>query len=251
MLFFLGAGALAGTVGTLIGAGGGFLLVPLLLLTDPDALPQTVTALSLSAVAMNAWSGSVVYARRKRILYRPALVFALCSLPGVVFGVLATARVSRETFMPLFAALLGVLAVYSFIRGRGGADEHLQPTLGSREYLLGGIASACIAVLATFLGIGGGLLHVPFFVYVLRFAPHYATATSHAVLALTATLATVLHFARGDLAGEGLRVLGLGVGVIVGAQLGARLSTRLKGALIMRVLALALLLVAIRVGVFG
>ncbi len=244
----MGAGVLAGTLGTLVGAGGGFLLVPFLLLTHPEAQPQTVTALSLAAVAMNAWSGSVVYARSKRILYKPAVVFALFSLPGVVFGVLVNARVSRQTFMPIFAALLAALAIYSFIRGRGKADEQVQPVLGTRAYLLGAVASAFIAVVATFLGIGGGLLHVPFFVYALRFAPHYATATSHAVLAMTASVATLLHVWRGDLDGQGLRVLGLGLGVIAGAQMGARLSAKLNGAVIMRVLAAALLLVALRVG---
>ena len=41
-------GVAIGVVGTLVGAGGGFLLVPLLLFMYPGAEPETVTSISLA-----------------------------------------------------------------------------------------------------------------------------------------------------------------------------------------------------------
>jgi len=50
------------TYGTLIGTGGGFMLVPTLLLLFPNESPSLVTATSLSVVLISAVSGSIAYA---------------------------------------------------------------------------------------------------------------------------------------------------------------------------------------------
>ncbi|HTN16961.1 MAG TPA: sulfite exporter TauE/SafE family protein, partial [Chitinophagaceae bacterium] len=84
------AGFLIGTLGTLIGAGGGFILVPLLLLTHPELSPEVVTAISMGLVACNAISGSLAYARIGRIDYRAGLLFAVFTIPGSILGVMAT-----------------------------------------------------------------------------------------------------------------------------------------------------------------
>src|SRR5690554_3005168 len=63
-----------GVYGTIIGAGGGFLLVPLLLYLYPDLPPESVTALSLGVVFFNALSGTQAYARQRRIDYEAGLI---------------------------------------------------------------------------------------------------------------------------------------------------------------------------------
>jgi uncharacterized membrane protein YfcA len=57
---------------------------------------------------------------------------------------------------------------------------------------------------------------------------------------------TIVHIIQGDFKDGWLPTILIGSGVIVGAQLGARLSDKIKGPLIVRILAIALLLVAIR-----
>lgn len=56
-------GFFIGGYGTLIVAGGGFVLVPLLLLLYPNESTETLTSISLAVVFFNALSGSVAYAR--------------------------------------------------------------------------------------------------------------------------------------------------------------------------------------------
>ena len=66
-LWLIPLGFVVGAYGTLIGAGGGFLLVPVLLLLYPRETPETITSISLAVVFFNALSGSIAYARMKRI----------------------------------------------------------------------------------------------------------------------------------------------------------------------------------------
>ena len=60
----------AGTYGTLIGAGGGFVLAPALLLLYPGEAPEIITSISLRAVFFNALSGTLARASSKRIDYK-------------------------------------------------------------------------------------------------------------------------------------------------------------------------------------
>ena len=121
--------------------------------------------------------------------------------------------------------------------------------------LLGVLISLVIGFVSSFLGIGGGVIHVPVMSQFLGLPVHIATATSHFVLAIMSGTATLTHLAQGSYrAGDGLRrSVALSIGVIVGAQLGARLSLRLRGAVIQRLLrllpALALRLLSSRIAV--
>jgi uncharacterized membrane protein YfcA len=109
--------------------------------------------------------------------------------------------------------------------------------------------SALVGLASSFLGIGGGVIHVPALVGVLGFPAHIATATSHFVLAVMATVGTVAHFAAGDLDGLYGQTALLGAGAIVGAQIGPRPSTRVHGVIIIRVLAVSLFFVGRRLAV--
>ncbi len=124
-LCLLGFGV--GVFGTLVGAGGGFILTPVLLLLYPGSAPALITAISLVVVFFNAGSGSVAYARQRRIDYRSGVIFALCTLPGSVLGVLLANQVSRPLFDAIMGVVLGALAVWLLVspqqaeRGRLGA----------------------------------------------------------------------------------------------------------------------------------
>src|SRR3989304_4706091 len=104
------------TYGTLIGTGGGFMLVPTLLLLFPSESPSLVTATSLSVVLISAFSGSIAYARQRRIDYVSALTFGGPSIPGAVLGAQATHLVQRGTFDAILGVVLVVLALFLILR---------------------------------------------------------------------------------------------------------------------------------------
>ncbi|MEO8898699.1 MAG: sulfite exporter TauE/SafE family protein [Candidatus Dormibacter sp.] len=96
-------------------------------------------------------------------------------------------------------------------------------------------------LVSSFLGIGGGVIHVPLLVRGLGFPIHIATATSHFVLVTMAAVATVTQVLGGDFNAPGAvaRTLALSAGVIAGAQLGVWLSQRIGGVAIQWLLSAA------------
>lgn len=247
-----------GVFGTVIGAGGGFILTPVLLLLYPHESAQTVTAISLTAVFFNAASGSAAYARQHRIDYRSGVVFALASVPGAIGGALLVGDVSRRTFDAIMGAVLAALAVWLIagerwpLRKAGGyLEERVIVDRSGETYRYsvplrrGAVFSLGVGFLSSFLGIGGGVVHVPLLVRAFGFPTHIATATSHFVLAIMAGTGTLTHLLLGSFHHHGFRrTVALSVGVVAGAQLGAHLSLRLRGRVIEWLLALALLVLA-------
>jgi len=259
LLALLGVGV--GAFGTLLGAGGGFVLTPVLLLVYPHDSPRTITAISLTAVFFNASSGTAAYLRQRRVDWRSGSVFALATVPGAIGGALLTGVVSRRVFDALMGGVLAALSTWLLA---GDRWQPRPPRRGVRRRLLvdregvryeyevpiwrGALYSVGVGFASSFLGIGGGVIHVPLLVRALGFPTHIATATSHYVLAWMAGVGTLTHVVAGSFAGgDGVRrAISISVGVVVGAQAGALLSRRVHGHTIERTLAVALLALAAR-----
>lgn len=262
-LWLVPLGFVLGSAGTLIGAGGGFILAPILLLMYPHESPETITCISLAVVFLNASSGSWAYGRMARIDYRSGLLFALATLPGAVLGALTTEYVPRRAFNGIFGVLMLAGAAYLLLpRGQsttpapGKRNTYTRRVvekdgtmhLFSYDLRLGMVLSLFVGYISSLLGIGGGIVHVPALVRLLNFPVHIATATSHFILAIMALTGTIVHIATGSFAHGGVRrTICLGVGVLIGAQVGAALSSRVHGRWIIRGLAIALGLVGLRI----
>ena len=257
-------GVALGAFGTLVGAGGGFLLVPILLFVYPDTPPDTITAMSLFVVFANATSGTIAYWHQRRIDLLTGALFALATLPGAIGGAILVGHIPRHAFNVLFAVALAAIggwlllsrastAIRDPLSGRGVLRRQLIDRSGTMYFygyrLWHGLAiSAVVGFVSSLLGIGGGIVHVPVMVVVLRFPVYVATATSHFVLALMALEATLVHIADGTLSwGPVLaRSSAIAAGAIIGAQGGAYFSHRVRGETILRALGAALILVAVR-----
>jgi uncharacterized protein len=252
-----------GTLGTLIGAGGGFILVPLLLITHSYFRPETVTAISMAVVGINAISGSIAYGAARRIDYRAGIIFALFTIPGSILGVYTVRYISKSTFDIIFGILLLVLAAFLILQGAKKVVLDKEPLIGRKGWrqhemtdrvgetykysynqLIGIIISVFVGYISPLLGIGGGIIHVPAMVHWLRFPVHIATATSHFILAIMATVSVITHAIQGSYILH--MIAGLGIGVVGGAQVGAYLSDKLKGHAIIRALAVSLAIVGVR-----
>jgi uncharacterized membrane protein YfcA len=270
-LWLIPVGFGVGVYGTLIGAGGGFVLMPVLLLLYPSESANLLASISLAVVFLNAASGSAAYARMKRIDYRAGLMFAPATIPGAVGGAFLTALIPRRTFDLVFGILMiaggAFLAIFPAHRERAPGDPARRaPRWGVRHELtdrrgthyafsfnpvLGILLSFFVGFVSSLLGIGGGIIHVPALSQLFSFPVHVATATSHFILTFMSLAGTIVHAAMGVFAHGANRALALGIGVIGGAQLGAFLSDRIRGVWIMRALALALCFAGVRVLIAG
>lgn len=260
-ILLVSLGVIVGAFGTIVGAGGGFILTPILLILYPHDRPATITAISLTAVFFNAASGSAAYARQRRIDYRSGLSFAAAALPGAIVGALLVGSISRFGFDLVMAVVLIALAVW-ILAGERGSGRSLRGRLSHRSLtdrygktydydvpVRRGIAySTVVGFASSFLGIGGGVIHVPLLVRALGFPTHLATATSHFVLSIIAGGGAATHVLTGDFAnGHGVRrAVALSIGVVAGAQLGARLSLKASGRVVETLLGVALVALAAR-----
>jgi uncharacterized membrane protein YfcA len=257
-------GLVVGAFGTLIGAGGGFLLVPALLLLYPHDSPALVTGMSLAVVFFNASSGSLAYARMGRVDFKSGLMFATATIPGAVLGAMATTHLPRRTFDLIFGLLLTAGSAYLVWRpiraGKDGPQARVSGRFHRRlverdgtthefgyDPVLGVAISVVVGFISSLLGIGGGIIHVPVLSQLLGFPVHIATATSHFTLAIMALAGSLVHLASGELVPGLGRIAALAAGVLVGAQVGAALSSRVRGVWIMRGLAVALGFAGLRI----
>ncbi|HEX4988192.1 MAG TPA: sulfite exporter TauE/SafE family protein [Candidatus Binatia bacterium] len=270
-LWLLPLGLLIGAFGTLIGAGGGFILMPILLLVYPSEKTELITAISLAVVFFNALSGSYAYARMKRVDYKSGIAFSIATIPGAILGALTTAYVPRRAFDLIFGVLMVVAAVFLWLSAKEDhstspspkiapvsqkattrlTERHLADAEGVHyryafDLRLGIILSVFVGYLSSLLGVGGGFIHVPALSRLLNFPVHIATATSHFVLAIMALTGTLVHVAQGVFVHGVRRTAVLAIGVLIGAQGGAWLSNRTGGKVIIRGLAVALAFVGIR-----
>lgn len=240
--------------------------MPVLLLLYPDKNPETITAMSLLVVCANATSGSLAYARQKRIDYRSGAWFAVATLPGAVAGALVVGYIPRHVFDGLFAVVLVAIGAFLMFRGPANAiqppvtgrgvvhrqitDSHGNTFRYSFQMWKGVLISSGVGFISSLLGIGGGIVHVPVMATTLHFPVHIAAATSHFVLAFMSAEGTGVHLATGTLEWNRslFQAVLIGAGAIPGAQLGALLSHRIHGHMIIRALAGALILVGVRLG---
>ena len=260
MLGFIGL--FIGAFGTLIGVAGGFLLVPILLFLYPDETPAVITSITLTVAFFNAFSGSVAYGQLRRTDYRSGLLFSAAAVPGAILGAFITTIIGRGLFQYVFGAVLLLVAIYLLLQPskkvsvgillskwqihRTVTDRFRESHTYSYNLPVGMAIAFGVGIIAGLLGIGGGIIHVPAMTQLLGFPVHIATATSHFVVALSTFAAIGTHLVDRTYTSNIGVVMVLSAGAIIGAQFGARLSRRVRGLLIIRLLAVGLVIVALR-----
>src|SRR5208283_1477468 len=106
-------GVFVGLVGTLVGAGGGWLHVPILLIFYGFS-PLHAIGTSMVAVFLNALSGTFSYIRQERIDYELGIKFAVFAIPGLFMGSLTAQYFNTVVFSLLLAAVLMTMS-YSLL----------------------------------------------------------------------------------------------------------------------------------------
>ncbi len=256
-------GFLIGAYSIAIGAGGGVLIAPLLLIRYPGADPALLTTASLTAVLITSTASSAIVIPERRVDLRVALLIALLiaaiSVPAGLIGALATIELPREAFAIGFAVLLTALAIYIILKPTApdpppdaeGAHRVIEDRDGNRfEYHIPVGRSIApnvgMAFLSALAGIGGGPIGVPIMTRIMRIPHAIAVPTIQVKTAIYAASIVAFHLALGH-AGEPLKdVPFLGLGVLLANPIGQRMRRRLGEGPLMHALALILLVVAAR-----
>ena len=261
-LLLLVGGIAAGAFGSLLGLGGGLLIVPLLTIGFGLPLREAV-GVSLVCVIVTSSASASVYLQRRQANLRLGMVLELFTGIGAVVGGAIAFLVDERLLAGLFTAILAYMAVSmlraarrSSARTSPGTDaEHatddellhaeleiddepdddartVDPDAGSLGLRPEGLANMPVASVASvgagvasaLLGIGGGLVKVPVMHLVLGVPLRIATATSNLMVGITASTSAIVYLLRGGI--DAYAAGPTAVGVFIGASLGSRLGHR-------------------------
>jgi len=220
-LWLVPLGFAAGILGSMIGLGGGVIVVPVLTFLG---FPPTVAASnSLFAALSNATASTISYSKQKRIEYSLGLKLGLLSVPGTVLGAVISTDVAPDVFKILFGFVLITSSVYIFLRKKIETKEKII----SKQMILFAIGASFFAgIISSFFGIGGGIIFVPLMVVGMGMAMKKAAPTSQMILLFASLSGVVVHSFLGhpDFLQSGL----LAIGSFVGGLVGSRLSIDIK-----------------------
>ena len=253
VLFFLLLGTGVGIFGTLVGIGGGLVIVPvsIFFLSEGGIYPYfhsapQIVGTSLFVVLTNALSGSIAYIRQKRVFLDAAIPFAIATLPGAFLGSYIAHGFDTRLLDLCFGCFQLAMAclMYWNTRKKPPADVLVIDKDFRYNRTLGILSSLGVGFFSSILGVGGGIIHVPVMVYLLGFPVHIATATSQFVLACSAAAGVVSHVLLSHVVW--IPAICLGIGAMIGAQIGARVSRKTKSKSILTLLALAMFSVGVK-----
>jgi uncharacterized membrane protein YfcA len=209
----VGVGLVSGVLAGLFGVGGGIVMTPgVQVLLGAPAIVSLATP--LPAIFPTALAGALTYARRGELDARAATWLAVPGLAGAAVGAWLTDLVQTSLLLLITAGLLGWQALRIVRQGRRARQE--RSAEGSEAILA--VAGLAAGLISGLLGIGGGLVLVPFLAGWLGMPLKRALGTSLLAIVAIVVPGTIVHAALGNVD------LGIAVALAVGAVPGARLG---------------------------
>lgn len=108
-------GLMAGTLTGLVGAGGGFLIIPALVLLSKLPMKEAVGT-SLVIIAVNSLIGFLAKGGETQMNWGFLLIITAFAVAGVFIGFALSKRVNGEKLKPAFGWLVLVMGIYILIR---------------------------------------------------------------------------------------------------------------------------------------
>jgi uncharacterized membrane protein YfcA len=224
----IAGGAAAGLFGSLLGLGGGVLIVPLLTLVFGLELREAV-GVSLVSVIMTSSVAAGVYLERHVADLRLGMRLELFTALGALVGGSIAFLIEERLLALLFAGLLAYVAV-SMLRARtaeegavAASDDALAGSV--RNMPLGLVGATGAGVVSALLGVGGGIIKVPLMHLGMGVPLRVSTATSNLMVGITGAGGAVIYLIHGEIdpyvAGPTV------IGVFLGASLGSRVAHRI------------------------
>lgn len=254
-------GLIAGIVGSLIGLGGGVIIVPALLNLSPFILERGLTTAeavgtSLVVLIFTALSSTLSFIKQKRVDYRSGFLFFAASGPGAIVGAMLTGLFPPAPFYIAFGVFMLFTSALIVFRdrfkpiGKTWKYERTYVAPEGQVYRYGYslfpalLLGLTVGIVSGLFGIGGGSLFVPTMIALFHYPPHVATATSMFVILLSTVPGAAVKASLGEVYWLGVSLLA--PGALIGGWLGAKIAGKLSSPALMRVLLFAFLLLALR-----
>jgi uncharacterized protein len=257
-------GAVAGLMGSMMGIGGGVLIVPVLSLFLKVPIQQAIAASAVAIIA-NSATAAIRYVRQGLANIRLGMTMEIMTTVGAILGGFTASVLSQEVLSGVFAVLLVVMSAYIYLKtrlkgsqpdatgelgllGESFHDDYLKRDVRYRTKKLPvGLGASLVAGnLSGLLGIGGGVIQVPVMSVAMGVPMKAAAATSNFMIGITACAGAYVHYIRGMV--NPTVAVPVALGVTLGAYVGSRLTSKVSGASLTVAFAIILVIFAIQMG---
>ena len=260
LIFVVGFGV--SVPSSLVGLGGGFIIVPVLILVFQLPVNNAV-AVSLVAILGTTVSSTIGYIRQKRVDFKLGLLYDILDVPGVVIGAYLTTVLPVTVLIVLcgfFIVAISILVIkqrrkHNSIKepagnGSGVKPERIKIDSEGKTFRYN-LRSTPIALTSSLLGglvtglsgLGGGITDVSTMM-LLGIPPHIAVASAEFAMALTNGFGVLAHGFLNNILLD--YALPLTLGTIIGAQVGCWIAKRVEGKTIRGILSIIALFAGIR-----
>jgi len=261
LMFFVSI--FAGIFGSIVGLGGGIVVIPVLTILLGVDIHFAIGA-SIVAIIGTSSGAASTYLKDKITNLRVGMFLELASASGAIMGAAIAAYTNSAALEAIFGAILLISIVPMLIKI--GEDVPKSPELKGLPKRLGlkgtytetdgrvisynstrpveGLAGTLVAgILSGLLGIGGGAFKVLSMDLAMKLPMKVSTTTSNFMIGVTAAASAGIYFARGDV--DPLIVAPVALGILVGAAVGARILLRSRNTTIRKAFAAVLVVAAV------
>jgi len=257
---FLG-GIVTGTVGAMLGLGGGVFLVPFLVLVMGLPMHQAI-ATSLVAVIATSSAGAAMNIEKQTVNLRLGMLLEIATVLGAILGGLTANYLSGDVLRKTFSIVMFIVAVIMIRRAKGRQaveevsndgwlpgsfrDEAAGMTIDYTVKRTPALMAISLVAgnLSGLLGVGGGFFKVPAMHMVGGIPMKAATATSNFMIGVTAAASAFIYFSNGHI--KPAVAASAALGVLCGSYVGVQISRRLKSALLTWIFAVLLLAISLQ-----
>lgn len=262
ILFF--SSILAGILGSIVGVGGGVVIIPVLTLFLGVDIHFAIGA-SIVAIIGTSSGAATTYVKDKLTNLRVGMFLEIATTAGAICGAAIAAYTNSVALELVFGSILLVMLVPTALKI--GEDMPKSPELKGLSKRLGltgsyvetdgsvinynatkpeaGLVGMAVAgVLSGLLGIGGGAFKVLSMDLAMKLPMKVSTTTSNFMIGVTAAASAGIYFARGDV--NPLIIAPVALGILIGAMLGARLLIRSRNPTIRKAFAVVLAVAAVQ-----
>jgi uncharacterized membrane protein YfcA len=257
-LFFIGI--FAGLIGSVIGIGGGIIIVPFLSLLLKIPIHLAIGT-SIVAVLATSLAASIRFFKKDIINISLGLVMEIPTTAGSIIGSISVAYLKSDALFIVFGCFAFASGVLTFIKDRFAKDklssgnmsddipaiasgdtqagkssifdsEYYDESLKRRinykpkRVAVGSGVSVIAGLLSGLLGVGGGVIKVPAMNIIMDVPIKVASATSSYMIGITAVVSSVIYFYNGYINLD--ITIPAVIGVLIGATAGSFAAGKLK-----------------------
>jgi uncharacterized membrane protein YfcA len=252
---------LAGALGSLLGLGGGIIVIPALTLLFHIDIRYAIGA-SIVAVIATSSGAAATYVRGGLANLRVAMVLELATTSGALTGAYLAGLLNHRWLYIIFGVVMGYSSLVMYRKRNNGDRDLAAKHAPWADYLrlhssyydkamgqevvyrvvstrIGLILMYLAGAISGLLGIGSGSLKVPAMDLAMRMPIKVSTATSNFMIGVTAAASAGVYFMRGDI--DPFIAGPVAVGVLLGAMIGATILPKLQSSTIRLVFVLVIL----------